>query len=394
MCPDPSSPQSYGVIANNIINSLRPNYEWHVIVNERSHGPPKDIRGMYWEWAGGVNRLTRNTTVMPHVVDKVQPEFILTIDDLDNVGRIDAYKDVNLPWIQYFPIDNHDTTVLRNTSFGINNSDVSVCMSRFAYNFAKEHHIKIDECIYPFIDTDVYHKLTNPVEIAEIQEFKKLYMMEDKKVLLFVGRPGWRKNVEFLLGVFKKLLSKRDDICLFLHMDFNDPCREFNPWKSIYALDIPPNLITRFAGVNWDVGIPKKMMNLLYNVADVYISTHGGEGFGLPIAEAMSCETPGVITNCTTTPEFYKEGDEWVRGFGADVKANILDNNVLRPFVDLNDFVKKVDILLDDESLRKDMGKKGRQWILKNCSVPVISRQWKMLLRKIDVPKARVLGYE
>ena len=391
MTNDPKSNQSYGIIADYIMRNLRQNYEWHCLIQERSYGQPKDM-DYYWEWGAGRSKLERNADIMGKVIGKTNPEFILTIDDLDEVGNVHLYKDKNLPWIQYFPIDNHDIRVLMNTVRGIYASDVSVVMSKFGYDLARSKRIKIDKYIYPFIDTESYRKFTKPSLKEEVLNFKKMQGLEGKKVLLYVGRPGWRKNIEFLVGAFKKLLDKRNDVALFLHMDFNDPCAEFNPLKLIYSMSIPPNNISRFVGFDWHTGIPKRMMSLLYNVADIYVSTHGGEGFGLPIAEAMATEVPGVLTDCTTTPELYKEGEEWARGFGAKVKYEMSDNNVTRPFVDINDFVDKVEILLDDESLRKDMGKKGRQWVVKNCSVPVITRKWKRLLRKIDVPKARIIG--
>ncbi len=392
MTSDPKSNQSYGIIADFIMRNLRQNYEFHIIINERSYGQPKDM-GHYWEWHAGRSRLERNSDIMPKIVDKIHPNFIMTIDDLDNVGYIHYFKDKNLPWIQYFPIDNHDINTLHTIKGTIYSSDVSVCMSKFAYDFAKQYQIKIDKYIYPFIDTESYRKFTKPLQIEDVVKFKHQNGLEDKKILLFVGRPGWRKNIEFLIGAFKKLLKKRDDIALFLHTDFNDPCAEFNIFKLLYSYGIPPHLICRYVGFEWHTGIPKAMMSLLYNIADIYVSTHGGEGFGLPIAEAMATEVPGVVTNCTTTPEFYQDEDgEWVRGFGAKVAQQVKDHNIQRPFVDIDDFVEKVNILLDDESLRKEMGKKGRAWVVKNCSVPVITRKWKRLFRKIDVPKARIIG--
>lgn len=392
MSSDPKSNQSYGIIADFIMYNLRQNYEWHIMINERSYGKPKDM-GHYWEWYSGRSRLERNSQVMPDLLEKINPNFVMTIDDLDNVGNVYLYKDINLPWIQYFPIDNHDINVLYNSSAQVRVSDISVVMSKFGYDLAKKYKIKIDKCIYPFIDTEAYRKFTQQSKVEEVEKFRRDNGLTDKKLLLFVGRPGWRKNIELLIGGFKKLLKKRDDVALFLHMDFHDPCAEFNIFKLLYSYGIPTNLICRFVGFKWHTGIPKQMMSLLYNVADIYVSTHGGEGFGLPAAEAMATEVPGVMTNCTTTPEFYQdESGEWVRGFGADIAQQVKDHNVMRPLVDIDDFVKKIEILLDDESLRKDMGKKGRQWVVKNCSIPVITRKWKRLFKKIDVLKARIIG--
>ena len=392
MTSDPKSNQSYGIIADFIMRNLRQNYEFHISINERSYGQPKDM-GHYWEWHGGRSKIERNSQIMPDLIGMIKPSALITIDDLDSVGNVHSYKEKDLPWIQYFPIDNHDINVLHTSEGIINASDISVCMSKFGYDLAKQHNVKIDKYIYPFIDTESYRKFTKPNQIKEVVKFKRSNGLEDKKILLFVGRPGWRKNVEFLIGAFKKLSDKRNDVALFLHMDFDDPCAEFNIYKLLYSYGIPSHLICRFVGFKWHSGIPKRMMSLLYNVADVYVSTHGGEGFGLPAAEAMATEVPGVMTDCTTTPEFYQDEDgEWVRGFGANIAQQVRDHNVQRPFVDISDFVEKIEILLDDESLRKDMGKKGRAWVLKNCSVPVITRKWKRLLKKIDIPKARIIG--
>ena len=392
MTNDPKSNQSYGIIADYIMRNLRQNYTWHISINERSYGQPKDM-GHYWEWYGGRSKIERNSMIMPDLVSKIKPNFILTIDDLDSVGYVHAYKDKDLPWIQYFPIDNHDIDVLHTSQAQINASDVSIVMSKFGYEFAKNYNIKIDKYIYPFIDTESYRKFTDKKQIEAVEKFKKDNDLVGKKILLFVGRPGWRKNIELLIGAFKKLTDKRNDVALFIHMDFEDPCAEFNIFKLLYSYGIPSHLICRFVGFKWHTGIPKQMMTLLYNVADIYVSTHGGEGFGLPIAEAMATQVPGVVTNCTTTPEFFQdENGEWVRGFGANVAQQVKDHNVQRPFVDINDFVKKIEILLDDEGLRKDMGKKGRAWVVQNCSVPVITRKWKRLLKRIDVPKARIIG--
>lgn len=391
MTSDPKSNQSYGIIADFIMYNLRQNYQFHIMINERSYGKPKDME-YYWEWHAGRSRMERNSQIMPDLLELIKPNFIMTIDDIDNVGNVNSFKDINLPWVQYFPIDNGDINVLYNSTAGIKSSDVSVCMSKFAYDFAKQNNIHIDKCIYPFIDTEAYRKFTQPSKIEEVEKFRRDNDLIGKKLLLFVGRPGWRKNIELLIGAFKKLTDKRNDVAIFLHMDFYDPCAEFNIFKLLYSYGIPSNLICRFTGFKWHTGIPKQMMSLLYNVADIYVSTHGGEGFGLPAAEAMATEVPGVMTNCTTTPEFYQDEDgEWVRGFGAKVSRKVKDHNVMRPLVDINDFVEKIEILLDDESLRKEMGKKGRAWVVKNASIPVITRKWKGLFKRINVNKARII---
>ena len=389
---DPDSNQSYGIIANYIIESNQ-QYDWHVISNQYQYGKPID-RGTYWKWHSGLNQIERDQVVLPLVISKTKPEFVMTITDVDKLGYIHAVKDRNLPWINYFPIDNQDLRQLVLGKHNIELADIAVTMSKFAYEFCKNYKIRVDAMIYPYVDTKMFRPFTNPELKNQVLNFKQRYGFEDKKVLLYVGRPGWRKNLEVLLGAFRKLCDKRDDVVLYLHTDFNDPAREFNFNKMMYAMDIPRDRLNRPnpKDMNWSIGLPQKLLAMLYNVADVYVTTHGGEGFGLPIAEAMATKVPFVATNTTTTEEFgWNSNKEWVRGFGADVKNWHSDRGVKRALVDIDDFVKKVEILLDDDDLRKDMGKKVRDWVVKNCSVPVISRKWRKLFKRIDIGKAKII---
>jgi len=389
---DPDSNQSYGIIANYIIENNQ-QYDWHVISNQYQYGRPID-RGTYWKWHSSINMMERDHVVFPLVVSKTNPEFVMTITDIDKIGYIHYVKDKNLPWINYFPIDNQDLRQLVAMKHNISQSDIAVTMSKFAYEFCKNYKLDVDAMIYPFVDTKMFRSFSDPNLQNQVLSLKEKYGFEDKKVLLYVGRPGWRKNLEVLLGAFRKLCDKRDDVVLYLHADFNDPAREFNFNKTMYAMDLPRDKINRPnpQDMDWSIGLPQRLLSMLYNVADIYVTTHGGEGFGLPIAEAMATEKPFVATNTTTTEEFGQNSNkEWVRGFGADIRNWHVDRGVKRALVDIDDFVRKVEILLDDESLRKDMGKKGRQWVVKNCSVPVISRKWRKLFKRIDVGKAKII---
>ena len=48
-------------------------------------------------------------------------------------------------------------------------------------------------------------------------------------------------------------------------------------------------------------------MNEVYNLMDVFFLSTSGEGFCIPIIEAMGCGIPQVVTNYTTTYELLQE---------------------------------------------------------------------------------------
>jgi glycosyltransferase involved in cell wall biosynthesis len=50
----------------------------------------------------------------------------------------------------------------------------------------------------------------------------------------------------------------------------------------------------------------------LYKSADCYVSAHWGEGWGLPIAEAMSMGVPAIATNFSGNTEFMNEANSFL----------------------------------------------------------------------------------
>lgn len=284
--------------------------------------------------------------------------------------------------------------------------DIPVMMSKFALDLVREAGLNVKHYIYPFVQTrplpkymggnnfDGFSVLRDPKKLESLDRMRKEIGAEKKHVLLWIGRPGWRKNIQMLLGAFRLLLDRgRNNILLYLHTDRNDVARTFDMGKEIHSHRIPQKLIKFTSELEWDVGAPRWFVKGLYNLADLYITTHGGEGFGIPIAEAMACETPFVATDCTTTPELGKSDDgKWERGLGATVEENHEDRGVIRPYVDIEDFCDKIEYLLDHPELRAKMGKAGRKWVIKNCSVPVVAKKWMNIFDETTVKKVQIGG--
>ena len=93
--------------------------------------------------------------------------------------------------------------------------------------------------------------------------------------------------------------------------------------------------------------------------AKVYVLPSVWEGFGLEVVGAMACGVPVVSTYCGGISEVVEHGKV----------------GLLVPSADRLRFREAVLKLLDDESLREDMGKKAREYTVNKFGVDVVIKK-------------------
>ncbi len=125
-----------------------------------------------------------------------------------------------------------------------------------------------------------------------------------KKYLLFVGSLEPRKNLPFLLQVFKEF-HKKNDVQLVIVGARN--WGKTNIAEILNEDDFPKSdvIFTPF--------ISESDLMTLYSCASCYVSTSINEGFGLPQAESMICGCPVVTAHNSAMIEV-------VEGYGITVK--------------------------------------------------------------------------
>jgi len=301
---DPKTIFSYGLQVKEIIDGMK-NYQFHVISQQYEYGRPYELDG-YVTWAHE-GQQARCTTTLKNVIGYTDPICVFSMGDIHHHPGVPLGKSLQVPWVSWFPWDNHDVAGLLRSGQLIMEPDIKVTMSKFAFELMNKYQMQVDECIYNIVNTDTFKKLPK-TEFDREQMENVNPTIKDKKILLFVGRPNWRKNLEFLLGAFKEITRRRDDVLLYLHVDFNDQGIPDKPDldKYIHGLSLKDKVLCTESN-RWTTGVGQDFLNKLYNLCDLYITTHGGEGFGLPICEAMSTEIPFVATDCTSMPEFAGE---------------------------------------------------------------------------------------
>ncbi|MDI6591806.1 MAG: glycosyltransferase family 4 protein [Patescibacteria group bacterium] len=180
---------------------------------------------------------------------------------------------------------------------------------------------------------------------AKIEKFSK-----DKINLLFVGRIEERKGLIYLLKAFKILLEKfPNKIRLFVvgEGDLKEECQDYVKENNLKE-------------VHFEGEITGEKLPAYYRSCDIFISPAiFGESFGLVLLEAMACQKPVVAFANTGYRQFLK---------GKKGKRFLAKN------YDFGDLAKKVEILIKDQKLRKEMG----EWGIKeaqNYSWPKIADQ-------------------
>ena len=87
--------------------------------------------------------------------------------------------------------------------------------------------------------------------------------------------------------------------------------------------------------------VPDELMPAYYSMADLYVSASLMEGFGLPLAESLACETPVVAAAAGSVAEVIGPGGRLV------------------PPRDPNALAESISELLGDPSLCKQLGAEG-----------------------------------
>ncbi|MDQ3643531.1 MAG: glycosyltransferase, partial [Actinomycetota bacterium] len=127
---------------------------------------------------------------------------------------------------------------------------------------------------------------------------------------------GERKGAELLLRAFAEEFDKADDVLLLVSVYNRDP--SVDVYHEVDKLDLPPGppivvmVNPEFAGYQ---------MGSLYRSADCFVLPSRGEGWGMPVLEAMACGLPTIATDWSGPADFLHEGIGYPLNVKSMVKA-------------------------------------------------------------------------
>jgi glycosyltransferase involved in cell wall biosynthesis len=162
--------------------------------------------------------------------------------------------------------------------------------------------------------------------------------LEDRDFIMFNGRPLPHKNLYRVIEAFKIVREKHPQLLLVIAGKKDASFKTYAAF--VKKLGLEKSVI--FTGY-----IPDSQLKWAFQNTKAYVWASLSEGFGLPGLEAMHYDAPVVSSNSTCMPEVYEEA------------AHYFDPT------DVNDMALKIDDVLTNPKLRKELVEKGKKQVEK-----------------------------
>lgn len=179
-------------------------------------------------------------------------------------------------------------------------------------------------------DPSIFHPDIKPFLLPTNKKFK----------FLFVGGTIYRKGPDLLLGGYQKAFKAKDDVCLVVKDFGNKSCYAGQTHKEIFkaAQQVPGGAEI----VYLDQEMTAEEIASLYKACDCLVYPYRGEGFALPVLEAMACGLPVVVTDGGATDDFVTNACGWFIpshiesiDFDLDTIKLVKEGWLLKPDVDV-----------------------------------------------------------
>ena len=262
--------------------------------------------------------------------------------------------------------------------------------------------------IYHGVDLDTYKPLPLEEKKAFRQEYYSGKVHEDTFLIGIVARNQMRKDIPRAMKIFREFLKRRPNSFLYIH------AKETDSWGSLreYARQFGLREGDEWgfpANFDENTGYPLEAMNAIYNTFDCTFSTTLGEGFGMPIVEAMAINLPVIAPNHTSITEIFGvpkgkidsmdtldltkvRGIPLNNGTTASEWATYGPNDFerFRPLTNIEDAVKKLIWVYDNPEKAKQIAQNGHDWV-QQYSWKAIAQKWDEVFTKVynDLEKER-----
>jgi glycosyltransferase involved in cell wall biosynthesis len=208
-------------------------------------------------------------------------------------------------------------------------------------------------------------------------------------ILIQVGRNTNRKQLPRLINAFKEFWIRNDrpfNVGMILHVGDPTDTAGMGGWnlpQLIKEAGLDKQIAFSDTTTNPLFGLSREELAMLYGLADVHVMATGGEGFGVPTAEAMACGTPIILPDNSTGPELVGDDDE--RGWLVPCATHIVGPKwgVNLKLVDESALADAIQDAYDHPELVKSKGEAARNWAVENLSWDILTDQLEELIHTV-----------
>lgn len=202
------------------------------------------------------------------------------------------------------------SSVIENHS--IKRADYLWCISEYTKSKLLQFHPEVKQPVFIGCAVDDFFERIDKTEYENS-------VTREKPFLLFVGSVEPRKNLSFLLEIFRELHKK---------VDYQLVIVGAKGWGNTGIADIINSEGYPKEDVIFSGYINNLELRTLYNTATCFVSTSLNEGFGMPQVEAMKCGCPVVTAHNSAMIEVVSGAGTTVEGWRIEDWCNAIVNTI------------------------------------------------------------------
>jgi len=342
-------------------------------------------------------KITDNWTVQPidgygdqqklrEILKTFRPDIIYFMTDprfYEWLWDIEDEVREHVPIVYYHVWDNYPYPKFNKRFYDSTDSIISI--SKVTSDIVQNVSPQVHEVYQPHaVNTELFKKITNPEDLNKIRQQKITTGIDKKFVFLWNNRNARRKQSGSLLFWFSKFLDEvgRDKAALILH---THPRDENGQPLDYIADELNMNNGEVIFSVN---KFPLNELPLFYNIADCVINIADAEGFGLSSLEALACEIPVINTMTGGLQEQVYDGENYF-GVGLYPTSRAVIGSQQVPYIyedrlseeSVVNALKKIYYMSPEE--RAEIGKKGRQHVMKNYNFKDFNSFWPRYMKDV-----------
>lgn len=357
----PTVDTGFGMVSNNVIKQLRSYGHEVVVLGINTYGDPYDPKEFPYKiypCSPGSNENLYGITKIWPIVEFEQPDILFFLNDpwmIEDALKKQPKKYPYMRMMAYYPTDA--APIKKQWVEMLGRMSAQICYSKFAERTATESNGGVRPKnlyqVYHGVDTESY----KPINQAVARQ--ALDLDPQSFIVGMVARNQFRKRFDILVKAFAEFATDKPDAKLYLHTALHDV--GFDILDLVNQFNIADKLILS-NGVTPAKGISIEELNLVYNTFDVNCLISLGDGFGLPVAESMAVGCPQIVSGHSCLKELV-EGHGGLLVKNATEILHTTGINTWGGVSDVDDLVKKLNLLYANVDLRIKMGEDGYNFI-------------------------------